>query len=296
MKKFAFVILHYYTIEDTKKCVLSILDKCNNVEIIIVDNASPNGTGKELENLYKNSNNIKVIINEENLGFSRGNNIGFKYAKENLDVDFIILCNNDTYLLQDNFFELVEEEYKNSEFAVLGPQIMLPDNKINVVVKEMPNLEQLKKQLYITKLDYITKIFYINGLYRMIRKVLTNFLITFKLKKKEVINENNVELRYENIILHGSFLIFSKKYIDKFDGLNDSTFLYREEELLALRLQQNKLKNVYNPKIKIFHNEDSATNAITKSNRKKVLFVYKNQIKSTNILIQEWRSYNDRSL
>ena len=40
MKMFAFVILHYYTIEDTKKCVMSILEKCNNVDIVIIKGIS----------------------------------------------------------------------------------------------------------------------------------------------------------------------------------------------------------------------------------------------------------------
>lgn len=286
MKKFAFVILHYYTIEDTKKCVMSILEKCNNVNIVIVDNASPNGTGKELENLYKDNGNIKVIINEENLGFAKGNNIGFKYAKEKLNADFIIMCNNDTYLLQDNFLDLIENEYENSEFAVLGPQILLPNNEINPVVKQLPSLNQLKKQLRGIILEYITNILYINRIYKLIKVTSKNILLKLKLKES-IENKDNVKLRYENIVLHGSFLIFSKKYIEKFDGLDDRTFLYREEELLALRLKKNNLKSVYNPKIKIFHNEDSATNAITRSNRKKEIFVCKNQIKSMKVVLSE---------
>lgn len=288
MKRFAFVILHYYTIEDTKKCVMSILEKCNNVNIIIVDNASPNGTGKELENLYKNYKNIKVIINEQNLGFARGNNIGFKYAKEELNVDFIVMCNNDTYLLQSDFQKLVEEEYRNSKFAVLGPKILLPGNKVNQVVKELPTLEQLKRILFQTRLDYITNILYVNNVYNILKNLLKNILIKIKFKK-EIQIKHDVELRYENIVLHGSFLIFSKEYLEKFDGLDDRTFLYREEELLALRLKKNNLKSVYNSKIEIFHNEDSATNAITKNNRKKQIFVCENEIKSTKILINEMK-------
>lgn len=288
MKRFAFVILHYYTIEDTKKCVESILEKCNNVYIVIVDNASPNNTGKELEKLYKTNNKIKVILSKENLGFAKGNNIGFKYAKEKLNADFIIMCNNDTYLLQDDFLNLIEEEYKISKFAVLGPKILLPNNKINTVQINMQSLKSLKKQQLNTRINYITNYLYINKLYLIIKKHLKSILLKFKIKKEKRI-ENDVNKRYENIILHGSFLIFSQKYIEKFDGLDSRTFLYREEELLYIRLKENNLINIYNPNIIIFHNEDSSTNAITKNNRKKELFVCRNQIKSTKILINEMK-------
>ena len=129
---------------------------------------------------------------------------------------------------------------------------------------------------------------YINKLYIFVKELFKNLLIKLKIKKQVKIEEDT-NTRYENIVLHGCFFIFSKNYIEKFDGLDDRTFLYGEEELLAIRLKKNNLKSVYNPEIKIFHNEDSATNAITKSNRDKKIFVCKNQIKSIKILIEEMK-------
>ena len=63
-KKIVFLILHYYTIDDTIKCVNSIKSNidADNYEIVIVDNASPNDTGKELEELYKDNDKIHVLI------------------------------------------------------------------------------------------------------------------------------------------------------------------------------------------------------------------------------------------
>ena len=90
-----------------------------------------------------------------------------------------------------------------------------------------------------------------------------------------------------NIVFHGAFLIFSKKYFEKFNGLDSRTFMYMEEKILAAKLKKSGLKSVYNPKIVIFHNEDSATNSIKKTKRSKNLFVYKNAIKSSKVLIKE---------
>lgn len=55
-----------------------------NNPIIIVDNCSPNGSGKQLEKMYSKCINITVIINEENQGFAKGNNLGYQYIKENI--------------------------------------------------------------------------------------------------------------------------------------------------------------------------------------------------------------------
>lgn len=286
--KFVFVILHYYTIQDTKKCIESIIKNCKDAEIVIVDNASPNGTGIELKKFYKNYLNIHVILNKTNLGFAKGNNVGFEYAKEKLNADFIIMCNNDTYLIQSDFKGKIIEEFEKSKFDVLGPKIILPNEKINLVNLEKPDLKKLKKQLLILEVKYI---FIIIG----IQKIISFFKRIFvkesrKSKEMENITES-YNKRHENIILHGCFLIFSKKYIDKFNGIDDRTFLYREEELLYIRLKNNNMISVYNPDIQIFHNEDAATNAITKSKRKKQLFIFRNLIKSTKILMKELEKY-----
>ena len=62
--KVAFIILHYQAIEMTKKCVDNLyrtFDMSENF-IVIVDNASPNNSGKELLEIYSDSKNIKIII------------------------------------------------------------------------------------------------------------------------------------------------------------------------------------------------------------------------------------------
>ena len=147
--KFAFVILHYLTYEDTCNCVDSIEDHCKkfNYDIIIVDNGSNNTSGEKLLDKYKNNSKIKIIISKENIGFAKGNNLGFEYAKTNLNPDFIILANNDTMLINDYFCSEIIKEYNISNFAVLGPKIILKDNTINPII--YPNLEVaiLKRQL-----------------------------------------------------------------------------------------------------------------------------------------------------
>ncbi len=281
--KIIFLILHYYVIEETQKCVDSIQKNMSNkeYEIVIVDNASANGTGKKLQEIYSDNKRIHVIINEENLGFARGNNVGFKFAKEQLNATFIVMLNNDTELLQSNFSNLIEDEYKKSKFAVLGPKIILKDKSINSICTKLPSAEEIRKRIRNTKIKYVLKYMHLEKVIKIISYIIK------KLKKVEPTEEPNVNKRQKNIILHGCCLIFSPKYIEKFDGIDDKTFLYCEEELLFIRLIKNKMISIYNPNIKIYHAEDAATNAISKNNRNKELFVYRNLIKSYKILLEE---------
>ena len=84
--KTGFLILHYNATEITKKCVTSILnlDGGKDTIIIIVDNASSNGSGQKLLEEYQKTEQVQVVLAKENLGFSRGNNLGYQEMKKNI--------------------------------------------------------------------------------------------------------------------------------------------------------------------------------------------------------------------
>ena len=89
--KIVFVILHYLAIKETIDCLTSIEKNISydNYDVIVVDNGSK--VDQDVVLLKQQElkfTNVKVIISDENLGFARGNNIGFLYAKNNLQADF----------------------------------------------------------------------------------------------------------------------------------------------------------------------------------------------------------------
>ena len=62
----------------TKECVDTLLKVFagRKFHIVIVDNGSANETGLKLKEQYADNSNITVLINKENLGFAKGNNVG----------------------------------------------------------------------------------------------------------------------------------------------------------------------------------------------------------------------------
>ena len=99
-----YVILHYKNIVDTRKCINSLLKTMDlSSRIVIVDNGSDDNSGKVLKNEFQNFPSVTVLILEDNIGFSKGNNKGYKFAKKNYNPDFIIIANNDVVFYQNNF-------------------------------------------------------------------------------------------------------------------------------------------------------------------------------------------------
>ena len=58
----AFVILHYRAIDTTRSCVKSIRALAGDKHIVIVDNASPDGTGKQLAEEFAASPDVTVLL------------------------------------------------------------------------------------------------------------------------------------------------------------------------------------------------------------------------------------------
>ena len=294
-KKFGFVVLHYCTLDMTKKCIAAIQEKMAQAdyEIVVVDNASGNGTGKDLAECYKDTEHVSVLLSKENLGFAKGNNLGYVYAREDLHCDFICVMNNDVILLQDNFAQLVEAAYEAHQFAVMGPHIELKDGRENAMYYEIASIEGLKKErhVYEVRLKHITSSIYLLwNLWDRAKLLLRIFLgkihIMPELKKHEDCTEGSLEYQDE-LVLHGCCLIFSPIYLTKYkDAFVPDTFMFREEELLYLRCKEAGIPMVYCPEVRILHLEDISTDYIYKTERKKEIFNLENQIKSLGILLE----------
>lgn len=285
-----FVILHYLAVEETKQSVEYIR---NNVDtdqynIVIVDNASKNGSGREIEEYYRHDKDITIIINSENLGFSRGNNVGFSYAKRIWNPRYIVLMNNDVYLLEKQLLNKLDAEYENSCFAVLGPLIMTADGRcdINPIRTAPMTKQQVLNDIKIYRRRRWLYQYHLVGLRNVFFRVLRG-------KAKNRVYKNYIQ-RTEHAQLHGCFLVFSQRYTERFEGLDDRTFLFREEAILYKHMLENELNTVYLPDIAVFHKEDAATDQIVRTKRSKALFEVENHLKSLDVLLKVYNEYENQ--
>lgn len=280
-----FVVLHYIVYKETIRCVDSIKKNIdsNDYKIVVVDNASPNSSGIILEEKYKNDEFVNVILMENNLGFAKGNNAGIDFCKEKYLPDFICCLNNDVRLVSHDFMKQVKKEYGRSKCAVMGPQIYLKNNDLfsfNVELKDVQyykNLKSFYQSMGSSKGNKDNRI----ARQEVLRKIkLLNFLRGFV---------RGMYFRKENVMLHGCALIFTPRFFRYFNGFNDKTFLYLEEQLLFHMCRKRNLKTIYNPKIVIKHMEDQATNAAWGKNNKKNKYM----IDSLGVLIEEMEKKNE---
>ena len=282
--KISFLILHYKNITETIECIESIKEnvKYEDYSIVIVDNGSNNGTGEELLQKYKLNKKITIIISKENLGFANGNNLGFKYIKENLNTDFIVMINSDTIIEQHDFCEKIVENHEKYKFDVCGIDILLPNGEhSNPTIPSNSSLNDIKRTIKIVEKEKKIYIHNLGTFYRLINR----FISKIKKNKREInYNRKILDCIKENVQLHGAALIFSKSYINRYDGLYKGTFLYFEEVALRYIAERDNLKLIYTPNIKIIHKVSQTTKNINKNWKKRHIFYCDNVLNSATNL------------
>ena len=273
-----FVILHYIAYEETFNCIESII---NNVKgkkhIVVVDNASPNKSGEKLKQKYINNPLVTVLTSGSNLGFAKGNNIGYKYAIENIEPNFIVVMNNDMVIEQETFIDEIKKSYEKYNYAIMGPDIFSTkiNNHQNPQTRKILSLKELKQKYYKLKLKY-----YFRALIYLKWKF--NDFIYKKENDKIYANNQMQDNNYiDNVVvnplLHGSCYVFSDLFINlnKEACFFDKTFMYMEAEILHYMANKQNLKVIYYPNAKIIHHEDVSTNQTYSKKYKKSIFTIK---------------------
>lgn len=281
-KSYAFIILQYGAYEYTKKCIDSIYRYIQEpYRIIVVDNASRDDSYERLEKDFMSDEKVVILQAKKNLGFAKGNNLGFRYAKENFHPDYIILLNNDTELLNTQFCKVIEEEYNRSAFHVMGPLILTEDGRYtsNPVRTSPWREEEVKMLIKHDRLRLRLDKYNLLSVYRLA------YIVKQMMKRKKPKTKIDSLSRQENVELHGSFLIFSRDYIREFDGLNEDTFMYCEEHILYQTLMKRGLKTVYNPQLMVYHAEDASTDKAFSESREKDRFLWENHRNSCKVLL-----------
>ena len=120
--KLSVVIVNYNVKYFLEQCLNSLEQAVQEVEheIIIVDNASNDGSANYITPLFPN---VKWINNKENLGFSRANNIAFEHVRG----EYVLMLNPDTIVTRDSIAKSVAFMDENPEAGAVGVKMLNKD-------------------------------------------------------------------------------------------------------------------------------------------------------------------------
>lgn len=222
------VVIVSYNVKDfvcaAIKSVLNYVDV--EKEIIVVDNASKDGT---VEALSQSFPEVHVISNKGNVGFSEANNQGFAIARG----EYILMLNPDAELLDTELNSAIKLINSSSKPTIVGPRILNPDLSLQVSAWKFQNA-----------FAHFLEAFFINKVY---------YPFNYKL---ESINEPT---KLDS--LSGACLLAKKELVINLGGLDNNLF-WMDDVDLCYRVAKMGGECIYFPawKAKHFIGESSKRN------------------------------------
>ena len=227
------IIVSWNTKKITEDCLNSINRSLTNsrikYEIIVVDNDSRDGSVDMLKNYKLPTTNYKLILNKNNLGFGRGNNLGVEQANGK----YILLLNTDMIVLNraiEKLYDFYIENEKRVHF--LGAKLLNRDLTPQSSVARFFTLPVVFASLLL-KGDYW-------GLTR-----------------------SSPDKFCQVDWISGACIMTTKKYYDRLGGFDKDIFMYMEEVDLLYRAKKLGLNTFFYPKSQIIHLGSASSNGKT---------------------------------
>lgn len=237
-KKFFVIILNFNGIKNTIECLESFknvrIPQGVELEVAVIDNASIDNT---ISVMNKDFPEVKLIENNENLGFSGGNNIGINYALKQ-GADYIMILNNDTLVERDTIFELYQG-FKTKEADVVSPKIYFEKGF------------EYHKERYKDKEK--GKVFWYAG-----GEMDWNNVIGHHRGVDEV-DYGQYDKKTELESITGACFVAKAEVFKKAGVFDDSFFLYYEDADLSMRIIKNSFKIKFVPSAIVYHKNAGST-------------------------------------
>lgn len=249
------VILNYGTFDLTVSLVRQLHAKLTyqNYEIMVVDNNSPNESAKVLE---ENSSRLKYVFykNPSNSGYAVGNNIGIRYGIKH-GFTYTWILNNDVDLRETNVLQhMVEIADASDRIGCVGPKIYSLDGTPCAPYCRRPNFWSLTGGIGVEK------------------KYRQQFIDT----PREVYR------------VYGCCMLLKNRVMQEIDCMDERTFLYGEEDILAERMQAKGYVSYYDADVSVTHKESST---MKRMSRKKKKFQIIESKRSQKLYLKEYRHY-----
>ena len=138
MTKLSIIIVSFNTRRLTLNCLVSIKKTTNfqDVEVIVVDNASTDGSPQAIKDQFPQ---VKLIANTNNTGFAKANNQGIKASRG----EYVMLLNSDTLVKPEALIQLVEFMDTHPKVGIIAPQLLNPDGTIQPNGGFLPRLSNI---------------------------------------------------------------------------------------------------------------------------------------------------------
>lgn len=216
------VILNYETWDVTLQCMESIMEAENEemIRIYLVDNASTRKKPKEIDRFIK-QHSVTYIEAAENRGYAAGNNLGICRALED-QCTYVLITNNDIRFRSAAIHRMKQLLESSDRIGIVGPQVVGLDG-----------IHQPSVAMYRTGIREIFHFY--TGLRCFHRKAMRGYQGM----------DQDAGGQYPVYHVSGCCFLMNRKAAETLYPLDENTFLYDEELIIGIRMEQAGLQTWY---------------------------------------------------
>ena len=221
------IIINYNVKYFLEQCLCSVRKAIEKMdaEVIVIDNNSTDGSADYLQPRFPWA---KFIINPQNEGFSKANNIALLLAKGK----YILFLNPDTIVAEDSLEKSISFMESTAKAGALGVRMIDGSGKY---------LKESKRGfpspwVAFCKLSGLTSLFSHS-------KIFSGYYLGHLSEKQIQIID----------VISGAFFFAKKEALDKTGGFDEQFFMYAEDIDLSYRIQQSGYINYYLAETTIIH-------------------------------------------
>ena len=219
MKDVSIITINFNGLNDTCALIETIPFN-DNLEVIVVDNASQNQEAEIISNKYPQ---VRVIKSDKNLGFAGGNNLGFKAAQGK----YIFFINNDTIFKDFDIQALTKRLESSPNIAIVCPKI---------------------------RFAWGTNPIQFTGYTPLSKITVRNQAIGFGED-----DHGQYDTAHPTPYAHGAAMLIKREVIDKVGLMPECFFLYYEELDWSMMFTRAGFEIWYDPACIIYHKESQTT-------------------------------------
>lgn len=216
-----------------EQCLVSVRAAIHNTdaEVIIVDNASSDGSVGHLQPLFPS---FYFISNLLNTGFSKANNQALMISRGK----YILFLNPDTIVPEDCFVKCIAFMESHPSAGALGVKML--DGNGNFLKESKRGFPSPVVSFW--KLSGVTRLFPHS-----------------KIFSKYYLGHLDENTSHEVEVLSGAFMFVKKEVLDQTGGFDERFFMYAEDIDLSYRIIKQGYKNFYFPGTTIVHFKGAST-------------------------------------
>jgi hypothetical protein len=224
------IIVNWNTRELLRHCLESLLNhtKRRSVEIIVIDNASSDGSAELVETSFPS---VRLIRNVRNTGFAFACNQGMLAARGH----YYLLLNSDTYIDRDALSDLIDFLDRHPDAGVAGCALLYPDGALQPSCGWFPSFRR-----------NLASIFSFGGIFRRIRDRKKFFAAPF-LSFEEHASEREVDW------VVGACMLVRREAVLAAGLMDHDIFMFAEEWDWCYRIRRAGFTLVYTPATNITH-------------------------------------------